>query len=566
MWGEKTVGSIRARVCVLAVSCLAVAWAVVPGGVASAAGTATPIVKPSSQVTTDIDPSRAYNQPQMEVDPKDPDVRVIVGANYNAGTCGVQVSTDGGVTWRAGKGVAKPTQYKTCVRSDFGPYFGGAYVNGTIFLASAADDLGGQEDVNNLYLSRSTDLGDTWQTTVIHMGKTDANFTEVNGATKVGGEHYSLVRMTVDRANPNYVYVSARLGIADRTPPYGLFGNVVIRGVVAASSDGGKTFGDPVDILSSSPRSEFAGGYVPSMTVGTDGTVYSMMRERTPPSDPANPFMAGMPAGSPGAGGRLLLSTSTDHGKTWTTKSIDDSAVAGAGNTQANPEGTFDPKTGNLYAIFGQRDTPTSALNVWIMRSSDGGKTWSQRIRVNHDTSDRDHTLPGISIAPNGRIDVVWADYRNDLQFQPAAARSAQLWWDEYYSYSTDGGNTWANDLRVSDRSMNKNEGYTFNSQYGLGGPQGVASLNDQAVFAWSDSRRGSVTAPVEDYYYTSADFSSSAKTATGTTSHTARDVALGSVSTLVVLGIVLLAAYLSFGRKQGAAAQPSGAATPAST
>lgn len=548
-------GALRAR----AAATVVVGIAVLAGPAHAETKAPPPVVYPAAQVTTDIDPSRAYNQPQMLVDPKDPDVRVIVGANYNAGTCGAYVSVDGGRTWRAGKGNAKPTEYKTCVRSDFGPYLGGAYANGTIFIASAADDKGGQQDVNNLYLSRSTDLGDTWQTTIIHKGKADAQFPEVNGSAKVGGEHYSLVRTGVDRANPNYVYVGARLGIADRTPPYGLFGNVVIRGVVAVSSDGGKTFGDPVDVLGNSTRSEFAGSYVPSITVGTDGTVYAFQRERTPPSIADKPFTAGMPAGSPGSGGRLLLSTSTDHGQTWVTKSIDDSAVAGAGSTQANPEGTFDPKTGNLYVIFGQRDTPTSGLNVWIMRSSDGGKTWSERTRVNHDTTDRDHTLPGISVAPDGRVDVAWADYRNDLRFQPAAARSAQLWWDLYYSYSNDGGRTWADDIRVSDRSMNKNEGYTFHSNYGLGGPAGVASTKEAAVFAWADSRRGSVALPVEDFYFATAAFGRDTAPVAGGTSHTARDVALGSVVTLVVMGIVVVAAYAGFGRKR----QPAAAAAP---
>ena len=534
-------------------------------GVASGATNPKPVVRPGEQVTTDIDPSRAYNQPQMLVDPNDPETLVIVGANYNAGTCGAQVSLDGGRTWRAGKGNAKPSEYKTCVRSDFGPYLGGAYVKGTIYLASAADDKGGQQDVNNLYLSRSTDLGDTWQTTIIHKGKPDANFTEVSGATKVGGEHYSLVRMGIDRANPNYVYVGARLGIADRTPPYGLFGNVVIRGVVAASSDGGKTFSDPVDILAGVPRSQFAGGYVPSITVGTDGTVYAVMRERTPPANPDKPFTPDQPAGSPGAGGRLLFATSTDHGKTWSVRSIDDSAVAGAGNTQANPEITSDPKNGNLYVIFGQRDTATSELNVWIMRSADGGKTWSPKTRVNHDSTPRDHTLPGVSVAPNGRVDVAWADYRNDTQFQPAGTRATQLWWDVYYSYSNDEGRTWADDIRVSDRSMNKNEGYTFHSNYGLGGPAGVASTNTAALIAWSDSRRGSVNLPVEDYYFTTADFAKEGgAVASSGGSHTARDVALGSVVTLVAVGLVLLLAYVAFGKRREGSAQPARA--PVST
>ena len=63
---------------------------------------------------------------------------------------------------------------------------------------------------------------------------------------------------------------------------------------------------------------------------------------------------------------------------------------------------------------------------------------------------------------------------RNGPAFAPAGTRQNQLWWDVYYSYSNDFGKTWATDIRVSDRSMNKNEGYTFHSNYGLGGPAGV--------------------------------------------------------------------------------------------
>lgn len=95
----------------------------------------------------------------MVIDPDDPQTIAIVGANYNAGSCGAHVSLDGGRTWLAGKGVAKPADDATCVRSDLGPYLGGAFANGTIFLASASDDFGGQQNVNNLYLSRSNRPG-----------------------------------------------------------------------------------------------------------------------------------------------------------------------------------------------------------------------------------------------------------------------------------------------------------------------------------------------------------------------------------------------------------------------
>ncbi|HJV09422.1 MAG TPA: sialidase family protein [Acidimicrobiales bacterium] len=517
-----------------------------------------PLVGPAIQVTPEIDPSRAYNQPQVVVDPKDPLTVAIVGANYNAGTCGVHVSLDGGRTWRAGKGVAKPADDKTCVRSDSGPYLDGAFANGTIYLASASDDFGGQQDVNNLYLSRSTDLGDTWETTIAHKGGTAVEFTEVNGTKKIGGEHFSLVRMGIDQNNPNYVYVGGRLGHADRTPPYGLFGNVSLRAVIVASEDGGKTWGPMVDLLDGLPRAEYAGSRLPSITVGNDGTVYAFHRERTAPNDPAKPANAQSAPGSPGAGGRLFLSTSTDHGKSWTTKSIDDSGVPCTACT-ADPEGVYNPKTGELYVVFGQRDNADAEQNVWIKRSTDGGRTFGPSIRVNHDATPRDHQYPQVSVAPNGRVDVAWHDWRNDTLFNPGGTRSNALYWDVYYSHSNDGGLTWADDMRMSDRSMHRNEGYSFHNNYGLGGPVGIASTDAAALVAWGDSRRGSVPLPVEDYYFASAVYDRSALEASGGgESHTARDVALGSVITLVVAGLVLV-----FAAAAGRRGQPKPAPAP---
>ena len=556
--GEPRIGRDRRKAAVLVA--LGAALAFYPGAPSQGAEPkGPPVVGPAAQVTVDVDPSRAYNQPQMVVDPKDPQTLAIIGANYNAGTCGAHVSLDGGRTWRAGKGVAKPADDKTCVRSDLGPYLGGAIARGTLFLAAASDDFGGQQDVNNLYLSRSTDLGDTWETTVIHRGRTNTEFTEVNGAKKMGGEHFSLVRMGVDPSNPRYVYVGARLGHADRTPPYGLFGNVSLRSVVAASEDGGKTFGPLIDLLADTPRSEIAGARVPAFTVGRDGTVYAFHAERTPPLPAGQTFNPASPPGSPGAGGRTLMSTSTDHGKTWTTKVIDDSSVS-CPACGTDPTGAFNHKTGELYLVMGQRANAEGERNVMFRRSSDGGKTWDPAVKVNHDTTPREHQFPQVSVAPNGRVDVAWHDFRNDTVFNPSGARADQTYWDVYYSYSHDGGRTWAQDIRMSDRSMHQNEGYSFHRQYGLAGPVGIASTDAVAYVAWGDSRRGSLQFPVEDYYFATAvhDREAAEGTGAGGGSSTARDVVLGSVVTLVLAGLVLLAASRGVGRRGQSGAEPS--------
>lgn len=504
-----------------------------------------PIVPPARQVTTDLRPGRAYNQPQLTVNPTDESVLAIGGANYNAGECLVHVSLDGGRTWRRGQQLARPPQYKTCVRPDLGPYLDATFgADGTLYLTSAADDLGGQRVVNDLYVARSGDLGDTWDFSIVHRGRENVEFVQQDGTTKTGGEHFSLVRMGTDPKDPRYVYAGARYQHADRTPPYGTFGVIPIRNMIAASSDGGRTFSAPVDPMADVPREEMWGAYVPSISVGPDGTVYAFTRERTPPADPNNPAGPTTPPGVAGAGGRLLMSTSTDHGQTWTVKSIDDSPVTCGSRDRCQwiPEGTVDPDTGNIYVVFAQADTPTSDTNIWFKASTDGGETWSDRKKLNDDDTGLDQYFPGVSVAPNGRVDVAWHDFRSDAIYQPGGTFEDELYWDVYHSSSSDGGETWTENVRVSDRSMHRDEGYTLNSNYGLMGPMGVASTDSAAHVAWGDSRRGSVEAPTEDYYFTSVIYDSDVL---GMSDSNPRPgfayFALGSAMTIVLVGAVLL-------------------------
>ncbi|MGH9226754.1 MAG: hypothetical protein ACRD2W_23870 [Acidimicrobiales bacterium] len=159
-------------------------------------------------------------------------------------------------------------------------------------------------------------------------------------------------------------------------------------------------------------------------------------------------------------------------------------------------------------------------------------------------------------MAPNGRVDMAWHDFRNDTQFTPQGTRQTQTYWDVYYTYSDDGGLTWAQEIRMSDRSMHRNEGYSFNSQYGLVGPVGMASTDATAFVAWGDSRRGSTQLPVEDHYLASAVHDRDGPAEGGSGSNTARDVALGAVITLVAVGLFLAGAALL--RREQPAGAPS--------
>src|SRR4029434_2121843 len=88
-----------------------------------------------------------------------------------------------------------------------------------------------------------------------------------------------------------------------------------------------------------------------------------------------------------------------------------------------------------------------------------GGLTFSAPLRINDDPVNQDkwHWFGTLAVAPSGRIDVVWLDTRN-----AANNTDSQL----FYSYSTDGGVTWAPNVAVSN-SFNPFLGYPAQNKMG---------------------------------------------------------------------------------------------------
>ena len=92
-------------------------------------------------------------------------------------------------------------------------------------------------------------------------------------------------------------------------------------------------------------------------------------------------------------------------------------------------------------------------------RSTDSGVTFSAPHRINDDPNFQSkwHWFGTISVAPNARIDAVWYDTRN-----AANNIDSQL----FYSWSTDGGLTWAPNVAVSN-SFNPQAGFPNNQKIG---------------------------------------------------------------------------------------------------
>jgi len=103
------------------------------------------------------------------------------------------------------------------------------------------------------------------------------------------------------------------------------------------------------------------------------------------------------------------------------------------------------PHRGNVYVVSSRGCVAeyTQDQDIVCVRSTDGGATWDPPRRVNDEPADAQagHVFPAMSVAPNGRVDVVWVDNRENLLERLVAV---------LYSYSIDGGETWSKNRPVS--------------------------------------------------------------------------------------------------------------------
>jgi len=168
-------------------------------------------------------------------------------------------------------------------------------------------------------------------------------------------------------------------------------------------------------------------------------------------------------------------------------------------------------------------------------------------LKVNDDDAagpDRDPNssqfIAGIDVAPNGRVDLAWYDMRTDTIYNSDGRgdtnRTQQTCWDVYASSSSDGGRTFTENVRVSDRTMNQNSGFALNPNNDLRAPIGLASTDEKTFVVWPDSRNGTFALPNEDTYLATILRASEDDAAVDT-----KSLLLGAAAALAVAGLAVL-------------------------
>ena len=514
---------------------VALGLALAGGGPVTAASSDPPrMTRPAHATLEDLAPTRTYSSPYLLVDPSNSNNVVASAVEMRSRTCKLLRSTDSGLTWKLLDASPSPASYPYCFHTSGmqteTPLAWGR--NGTLYYGLVGWDNqdGGQRGNLSVLLARSSDLGDTWETAIVrnNRGKVDADVENDSPVSSVAVDTTSgdqdIVYVAYRRSNPNATPAPPR-------PP-----------MVAVSTDGGRTFGDPIEITSfykntvKNPANgqDVAIGMAfnaPVAAVDDKGTLYVLYPANTlsninPP--PALP---------------VLLAKSTDQGKSFTfTEAAPPSiytehVVMMKWSEKGGPQGT-------LHIVYEDKlNQPAKSADrdIYYTRSTDGGQTFTPPKMLNDDDPAKlaVQATPNVSVAPNGRVDAVWWDFRDE----PGKFAN-----DVYYSYSEDNGATWSKNIRITDRSVSRQIGVWSNGA-DIRQPPGVVSTNKLAIMAWDDTRFGDQNTHTQDIFSRVVQFE-----ALGGSNDLAR-YAIGAMGGLAVVGVVLLAASAATRRRRATAA-----------
>jgi hypothetical protein len=384
----------------------------------------------------------AANEPSIAVDPINSDRIAIGWRQFDTITnsfrqAGYGYTTDGGLTWTF-PGVIEPGIFRSdpVLESDS---LGTFYYNSLTVVGSDFECT----------VFRSFDGAATWDTGTFAQG---------------GDKQWMAIDKTGSLGQGNiYAYWTSSFSVCSP-------------GFFTRSTDGGGSYEACVVI----PNDPFWG----TLDVGADGELYVC-----------------------GAGSTDFVvaksSTARDSSQvvSWdfaSTIELDGDISAFGGSNSPNPSGLLgqawvavdhsdDSTRGNVYVLCSvERQSNSDPLDVMFSRSTDGGLTWSSPVRVNDDTTDAAWQWFGtMSVAPNGRIDVIWLDTRDD----PGGLNSAL-----YYSHSTDAGVTWSKNEKLSE-SFDPHVGWP--QQQKMGDYFDMVSDDAGAHIAWAGTFNGE-----QDVYY----------------------------------------------------------------
>jgi hypothetical protein len=410
----------------------------------------TPGLKSTGFFTTQVNvdangsniPMDAANEPSIAIDPNDPNKMVIGWRQFDNVTsnfrqAGYAYTSDGGLHWTF-PGVIDAQVFRSDPVLDVD-------ANGTFYYNSLTSNAG----IYTCKVFRSTDGGATWDAgTDAHGG--DKQWMTIDRSGGVGnGNIYAWWTQYYSSCNPEFFTRSTNGGASYENCV--MVANYPFWGTLAVGPDGelyvAGTWGADGISVSKSSNAQVPGSAIDweiGNVADVDGYLYSQV--------PVNPV---------GLLGQAYVDVDRSNG----------------------------PGRGNVYVLAAvHRLSNGDPGDIMFARSTDGWLTWDPPVRINTDVSSSNYQWFGtMSVAPNGRIDVVWLDTRD----APAGTYQSAL----YYRYSEDQGVTWSINKRISE-PFDPQLGYP--QQDKMGDYFDMVSDNEGAHLAWANTLNFE-----QDVYYT---------------------------------------------------------------
>ena len=134
-----------------------------------------------------------------------------------------------------------------------------------------------------------------------------------------------------------------------------------------------------------------------------------------------------------------------------------------------------------VYVTYFDKSPTSQDTDAYVRFSDDGGVTWSSDVEVDDETVDAYQFHASISVGPDGTVGVSFYDTRADF---PANRRT-----NRFAAFSTDGGQTWSANQRLSTRQSDESGPGDAND---YGDYQGMDARPDVGFWnVWTDSRQG---------------------------------------------------------------------------
>lgn len=381
--------------------------------------------------------AQLQNEEQVVVNPLDPNNLVAVWRDFRLGhrEVGVGYSFDGGYTWTDGL-IDGPAQYPR--HSDPGLTCDST---GRFYLVILSY-TGNTSQPNGLFVYHSDDGGVTWSDPVAAVNNVQGVFEdkELIACDRTGGAYDGNVYVSWTRFFSTQIY------------------NVY-------STDGGASFSEPLRV------SDQGGVQWPVPAVGADGTLYVAWCQFSPPRIRLDrSFSGGVSFGQDLNVTSVYSASVTINGNisTYSFPAMDCDITGGDYN-------------GRLYVAY--MDRIGGERDIFLRHSDDQGVSWTQPLRVNDDPhgNGRDQFHPWLCVSPDGVVNIIFYDRRND---------PSNYLMDLYLAQSFDGGLSFEQNIRVTTTSSDPQAG---SLRAGLIGEYiGLAASSAGRVHpVWTDTRDG---------------------------------------------------------------------------